>query len=108
MFLESLGADSFVFGAFQTYAAHGLVLGRIGAASRNQYRLYTETGELAAEPSGALWYRAPDRASMPVTGGWGPAGVAGRGRPTVEAVLSRRPCFSRRPAGRRNDEQPLA
>ena len=108
MFLESLGADSFVFGAFQTYAAHGLVLGRIGAASRNQYRLYTETGELAAEPSGALWYRAPDRASMPVTGDWVAASVAGPERATVEAVLPRRTCFSRRAAGRRNDEQPLA
>jgi ribosome biogenesis GTPase len=108
MFLESLGADSFVFGAFQTYAADGLVLGRIGAASRNQYRLYTETGERAAEPSGALWYRAADRASMPVTGDWVAASVTGPEQATVEAVLPRRTCFSRRAAGGRNEEQPLA
>ena len=108
MILESLGADALVFGAFQTYAAQGLVLGRIGATSRDHYRLCTENGELAAEPSGGLWYRAPDRASMPVTGDWVAAAVTGPERATVEAVLPRRTCFSRRASGRRNEEQPLA
>jgi len=108
MFLESLGADARVFSAFQTHAAHGLILGRIGAANRDRYRLYTEGGELAAEPSGALYYRTADRASLPVTGDWVAARDVGDGQATVEAGLPRRTCFSRRAAGRRNEEQPLA
>ena len=108
MHLESLGADSVIFGAFQTYAAQGLILARVAMAQRDQYRLYTETAEVAAEPSGALWYRAPDRASMPVVGDWVAARMVAPEQAIVEAVLPRRSCFSRRAAGRREEEQPLA
>ncbi len=108
MFLESLGADAHVFGAFESYAARGMVLGRVGAANRDQYRLYTADGEMAAEPSGALYYRTAERAAMPVTGDWVAARVAGPEQAIVEAVLPRRTCFSRRAAGRREDQQVLA
>jgi len=107
MNLQSLGADAEVFGAFETYAAQGLVLGRVAVAQRDQYRIYTEEAELAAEASGALWYRTPDRAAMPVVGDWVAARVVGR-QAIVEAVLPRRTCFSRRAAGRREEEQPIA
>src|SRR5437899_11736637 len=108
MNLESLGADSAMAGAFQRYAAQGLILARVALSNRDRYRLYTADGELAAEPSGALWYRTPDRASMPVVGDWVAAREAGGGEAIVEAVLPRRTCFSRRAAGRREEEQPLA
>jgi ribosome biogenesis GTPase / thiamine phosphate phosphatase len=108
MLLESLGADAQVFGAFQTYAAQGLLLGRVALSQRDIYRLYTESGELAAEPSGALWYRAPDRAAMPVAGDWVAARSVAPGQAIVEAVLPRRTCFSRRAAGTREEEQPIA
>jgi len=108
MQLESLGADAGVFGAFQTYAAQGLVLARVALLLRDHYSLYSEAGELDAEPSGALWYRAPSRASMPVTGDWVAARVVGESEAIVEAVLPRRTCFSRRAAGPREEEQPLA
>ena len=108
MHLESLGADTTIHGAFETYAAQGLVLARVAMAHRDQYRLYTELAELAAEPSGALWYRAPDRASMPVVGDWVAARIVAPDQAIVEAVLPRRSCFSRRAAGRREEEQPLA
>jgi len=112
MHLESLGADSVIFGAFRTYAAQGLILARVALAQRDQYHLYTEhTGTNAcatAEPSGALWYRAPDRASMPVVGDWVAARMVAPDQAIVEAVLPRRSCFSRRAAGRREEEQPLA
>src|SRR5204863_9215262 len=108
MKLELLGADSRVYGAFETYAAQGLVLGRVAMAQRDQYRILTEVEELDAEPSGALWYRAPDRAAMPVVGDWVAARVVGPAAAIVEAVLPRSSCFSRRAAGRREDEQPVA
>jgi ribosome biogenesis GTPase len=108
MNLQSLGADPSISGAFERYAAQGLTLGRVAMSNRDQYRLYAEGGELSAEPSGTLWYRTPDRASMPVVGDWVAARVVAPEQAIVEAVLPRRTCFSRRAAGRREEEQPLA
>ena len=108
MDLESIGADASVTGAFQTYAAQGMILGRVAVAQRDQYRLYTEAGEVAAEPAGTLWHRAPDRAGMPITGDWVAARMVGSEQAIVEAVLPRRSCFVRRAAGRREQQQPIA
>jgi ribosome biogenesis GTPase len=108
MNLESLGADSAIYGAFERYAAQGLTLGRVAMAQRDQYRLFTAGADLSAEASGALWYRTPDRASMPVVGDWVAARPVAAEQAIVEAVLPRRSCFSRRAAGRREDEQPVA
>ena len=108
MVMESLGADDRWFGAFEPYASQGLKLARVATSQRDQYRLYTESGEVDGEPSGGLWYRTPDRTGMPVTGDWVAARIVETGHAIVEAVLPRRTCFSRRAAGRREDEQPVA
>ena len=108
MLLQSIGADAAVFGAFQPYASQGMLLGRVALSQREQYRLYSESGELDAEPSGRLWYRAESDAGMPVTGDWVAARAVGPGQGIVEAVLPRRTCFSRRAAGTREREQPVA
>src|SRR5262249_10202873 len=104
MQLESLGADAVIRGAFERYAAQGLILARVAISQRDQYRLYTEAGELAAEASGALWYRTLDRAGMPVVGDWVVAREVAPGQAIVEAVLPRRTCFARRAAGRREEQ----
>ena len=107
MFLESLGADASVYNAFQPYADRGLVLARVATSQRHHYHLFTAAGELPGEASGALWYRTLDRAGMPVTGDWVAARVESL-HAIVEAVLPRKTVFSRRAAGRREDEQPVA
>jgi ribosome biogenesis GTPase len=93
---------------FDAYAARGLVLARVISSQRDQYRLAAETTELTAEPSGALWHRTPARAGMPVVGDWVAARIVGEGQAIVEAVLPRRTLFSRRAAGRAEDEQAIA
>src|SRR5580700_10860736 len=108
MFLQSIGADSAVRHAFSVYAAQGLELARVATSQRDHYRLLTEAGEFPAEPSGAMWYRTPDRAGMPVTGDWVAARIADPSLAIVEAVLPRKTLFSRRAAGRREDQQPIA
>jgi ribosome biogenesis GTPase len=108
MNLQSLGAIPTILGAFSPHAAQGLILARVAISQRDLYRLYSETGELDAEPSGSLWHRAPDRASMPVVGDWVAARVVGPGQAIVDAVLPRSTLFSRRAAGRREDQQPIA
>ena len=86
MDLESLGAGPDIYGAFEAYAARGLILGRVALAQRGQYRLFTAAAELSAEASGALWYRAPSRASMPVAGDWVAARAVGPQQAIVEGV----------------------
>jgi ribosome biogenesis GTPase / thiamine phosphate phosphatase len=108
MFLESIGADPSVHQLFEPYAAQGLVLGRVAVSQRDHYQLFTEEGELPAEPSGAFWYRTPSRAGMPVTGDWVAARMAGRSQAIVEAVLPRKTVFSRKSVGRREGEQLVA
>jgi ribosome biogenesis GTPase / thiamine phosphate phosphatase len=108
MDLQFLGATATILGAFQPYAAQGLVLARVAISQRDQYRLYTESGEVDAEPSGSLWHRSPDKASMPVVGDWVAARMVGPGQAIVDAVLPRRTLFARRAAGRREDQQPIA
>jgi ribosome biogenesis GTPase len=108
MDLVSLGADAALRGVFQTFSARGFELARVSTSQRDQYRLLTDSGEIAAEPSGALWYRAASAAAMPVVGDWVAARIAAPDYAIVEAVLPRRTCFSRCAAGRREEEQPLA
>lgn len=108
MFLERLGADAAVYGAFSPYAQPEMVLARVATAQRDFYQLYTETGAANAEPSGKLYYRTLSRAFLPVTGDWVAARIVGPEQALVEAVLPRRSWLSRRAAGTRDDEQPLA
>lgn len=110
MNLQDLGADSRVLCAFQQLPAlrGSLILARVAQAHRDQYRLFTEAGDVAAEPSGVLWHRAASPAEMPVTGDWVAARIVGNDQAIVEAVLPRSTCFARRAAGRREQKQPLA
>lgn len=107
-FLVSLGADSGVLTSFQPYAARGLMLARVAVSQRDHYRLLTAGAEIAAEVSGALWYQTHDRAAMPVTGDWVAARIVDASLAIIEAVLPRKTVFSRRAAGRREDQQPVA
>ncbi len=95
-------------GAFAPFAAQGLTLGRVATSQRDLYRLYTAAGECDAEPSGRLWYLTPDPSGMPVVGDWVAARVLSPEQAIVEAVLPRRTLFSRRAAGRREEQQPVA
>lgn len=108
MLLEHLGADQRVYSAFSSYAQQQMRLARVSIAQRDLYCLLTEEGPVHAEPSGALYHRTPNRASFPVTGDWVAARIVGPGQALVEAVLARRTCLSRRAAGTRDEEQPLA
>jgi len=108
MTLESLGADDSVHDLFQPFAARGLVLARVAVSQRDRYQLFTAAGELPAEPAGALWHRTPDRSGMPVTGDWVVVRIVDPSFAIVEDVLPRKTVFSRRAAGRREDQQAVA
>ena len=106
MNLERLGATAGTARLFDL--APDLTLARVTVSHRDQYRLIADSGELDAEPSGALWYNAATRAAMPVVGDWVAARVINAEQAIVEAVLPRRTLFARRAPGRREDQQPIA
>lgn len=108
MLLESLGADAAVRESFQPYAARALKLARVAVSQRDEYRLLTDAGELPAEVSGALRYRTLNAAAMPVTGDWVAVRAVDSSLAIIEDILPRRTVFSRRAAGRREDQQPIA
>jgi ribosome biogenesis GTPase len=108
MNLEAIGADARVRAAFERFGARGLVLARVAVSQRDRYRLYAEDGELDAEPAGVLWHRAEQAAGMPVVGDWVAARVLENTQAIVEAVLPRATFFSRRAAGKREDQQAIA
>ena len=104
MNLERLGATP----ELRACLAPDLSLARVTVSNRDRYRLIADSGDLDAEPSGALWYGATTRAAMPVVGDWVGARIINREQAIVEAVLPRRTLFARRAAGRREDQQPIA
>ena len=108
MNLESLGADGAVRQQFESYGARGLSLARVAVSQREPYRLYTDSGEIDAEPSGGLCYRSTGPADLPVTGDWVAARIVAADFAIVEAVLPRRTLFSRRAPGKREEQQPIA
>ena len=104
MNLDRLGATP----ELRASLAPDLTLARVTVSNRDQYRLIADSGDLDAEPSGALWYHSATRAAMPVVGDWVAARVINAEQAIVEAVLPRRTLFARRAAGRREDQQPIA
>ena len=107
MDLELLAASARVRGAFEPYLQRDLALARVAVAHRDVYRLYIECGEIAGEPSGALWYRAADAVSKPAVGDWVAARIVNPEQAIVEAVLPRTSCFYRRAPGKREERQAI-
>ncbi|MGD0771747.1 MAG: ribosome small subunit-dependent GTPase A [Candidatus Solibacter sp.] len=104
MNLDRLGATP----QLRASLAPHLTLARVTVSHRDQYRLIADSGDLDAEPGGALWYNAASHAAMPVVGDWVAARAINSEQAIVEAVLPRRTLFARRAAGGREDQQPIA
>jgi ribosome biogenesis GTPase / thiamine phosphate phosphatase len=97
MQLEELGWNGFFAGQ-----GHAGVPGRVTAANRERFLVWTEEGEVEASVSGRLRYAGLD---WPAVGDW----VALRqDSPVIENVFERRTLLSRKQAGRAMDEQLLA
>jgi ribosome biogenesis GTPase len=86
----------------------GLIVGRVAASVRDEYRVLAPQGELHAQPCGALLYGASCRADLPVVGDWVRIRPIADGEAIVYEVLPRRTKFSRRAAGDREQEQVIA
>jgi ribosome biogenesis GTPase / thiamine phosphate phosphatase len=104
MFLSQIGADPRVRELFRPFEAEGMELGRVSFAAHEQYRIYLETGECEAVPTGRLRWGA----QLPAVGDWVAARRVDPELAWMEAVLPRRTQFSRQAAGTSPEEQVLA
>ena len=109
MDLEALGWGKWFADPFRQHAAQGLRPARVAIPHNYLYQLYTAHGELMAESAGRLRHQAAGADAMPVVGDW----VAIRPseterKATIEAVLPRLSCFSRKAAGEPTRRQLVA
>jgi ribosome biogenesis GTPase len=101
--LAALGWTAELGEAFETYAADGLVPGRVVAEHRAGYVVRDGAADVLARARGRLYDAAAVGGTLPAVGDW----VALR-EATIEAVLPRRTSISRKVAFRESDEQVLA
>lgn len=106
--LKSYGWSDALQDDFASYAAEGLVPGRIIIQQRGGYRVITDAGEIDARATGALM-RDSAESERPAVGDW----VALEARPgettaLVHAVLPRKTAFIRKASGTRGGAQVVA
>jgi ribosome biogenesis GTPase len=95
--LKELGWNSHFESAFEVYKAQALLPARVAGANRDIYLLYTDRGNLWAEPSGRLRYTAVVEADLPSVGDWVAAETAASSeRAVVHGVLPRINVLSRK------------
>ena len=107
--LTTFGWNEFFESNFQPYAANGYAAGRVAVEFKHFYRIYSEAGEVRGEIAGRFRHEAIDRGDLPVVGDWVVIShCAESGKVTVHAVLPRKSKFTRKAAGLRTEEQPVA
>lgn len=110
MTLDNLGFDATFEARFAPYASEGYRPGRISLEHRSLYVAYTEQGEMPALLTGRMHYDAQGQEDLPVVGDWVALRVLDEQPPKaiIHAILPRKSKFSRKEAGRKTTEQPIA
>ncbi|HET7578198.1 MAG TPA: ribosome small subunit-dependent GTPase A [Bacillales bacterium] len=109
MNLKPLGWQDDFEEAFEPYKADGYMPGRIALEHKGMYRVFTEHGDLLAEVTGSLRFRAETREDFPAVGDWVVLEPRpGEERASIHAVLPRQSKFSRKAAGTDTSEQLIA
>lgn len=107
--IERLGWDDRFAAALPAGAGGGLQPARVAVAHNAFYQLLAAGGEVMAELAGRLRHRSAGADARPVVGDWVAVRLGADGRAgTIEAVLPRRCCFSRKAAGEPTRRQLVA
>jgi ribosome biogenesis GTPase len=106
--LGRIGANDRVLRAFRPFVERGWELARVSIVQREQYRLYTASGEVTAQAAGALLYHLEDPAHWPAVGDWVAVQRVDDSQAVVQAVLPRATVFSRRAPGAAEEQQVMA
>ncbi|HEY9613551.1 ribosome small subunit-dependent GTPase A [Allocoleopsis sp.] len=109
MNLKGLGWNSFFAKNFDSHWQEGYTVGRVVLEHKNTYILYTENGELSADVTGKMQYRASGRQDFPAVGDWVVISIRlTEKRATIHAILPRKSTFSRKTVGAKTEEQIIA
>lgn len=109
MTLELLGWNSFFAKNFDSHWQEGYTVGRVALEHKNNYILYTGQGELSAEVTGKMQYRASGRQDFPAVGDWVViSAINSENRAMIHAVLPRKSTFSRKTVGGKTEQQIIA
>jgi len=108
--LEQMGWTPHITALFNEYARQGLAAARVCSEQKNSYSVITENAEMAAVLTGEMQYNSGSREDLPVVGDWVAVDVLGEQPPraVICAILPRSSKFSRKEAGSRSFEQPIA
>ncbi|OJJ18624.1 ribosome small subunit-dependent GTPase A [marine bacterium AO1-C] len=104
---EQLGWNNHFSQYFTPLQAQGFEAGRIAIENRNNYVVLSTYGELKGEISGKLQYTAQSEAEFPKVGDWVVMQVFDQ-QAIIHEVLPRQTKFTRRAAGKANEEQVVA
>jgi ribosome biogenesis GTPase len=110
MDLEKWGWNEHFSDHFEPYALKNFTPGRVISENMNHIRLLTESGEIMAKSSGALYYKSKNKGDLPAVGDWVAAKIKHDPETygVIHAVLPRKSKFSRKIPGRTTVEQTLA
>ncbi len=110
MCLKDYGWSTFFADHFEPFENQGLRPGRVIVENRGLYRLYTEAGEVDADIMGRVRHQAEGPEDLPIVGDWVAIHPASPQEDTVRihGLLPRRSKLSRKVAGGRTREQPVA
>ena len=104
--LEQFGWDKFFEEQFQRYSTEDYSVGRVSIENKNNYHLYTDSGELIAEVSGKFHFNAETASGYPAVGDWVVIRtISDERKAIIEYVLERKNKFSRNAAGIKTEEQ---
>jgi len=106
--LKTLGWSDFFQKALPAELDDERLIGRIAIENRNAYSVLTEGGELIAEVAGRLLFTRNSAADLPKVGDWVICQTFAEEKAIIHLVLARRTKFSRKVAGKRNEEQVIA
>jgi ribosome biogenesis GTPase len=99
--LEELGWDNYFSGEFQPVKTPGAVPARVVTIEKDSCRVLTVSGELTAQLSGRMRYRAGGE-DYPAVGDWLVVQpLPGELKATIQAILPRKSKFSRQSSGGR-------
>ena len=106
--LTDLGWNSFFEAQASKEDLQEFTVARVAIEYKNHYLLYSEQGELDAEPSGKLLYTTSAKSELPKVGDWVLIIPYDSNRAVIQSVLKRKTCLSRKVAGKANEEQVIA
>lgn len=107
--LNKFGWDNFFEEQFDKYSNGEYSAGRVAIQNKNNYLLYTESGDMSGEVSGKFIFNSENNSDYPAVGDWvvfRPMHEEKKG--IIEKVLQRRSKFSRKQAWTKTEEQIIA